>query len=186
MDLSPLQLEGYYIKKLEFSLRADVEEEAKFFAPRGLQFLPNEINEIDPVTINFSGGGGPNSEDISRWKFNLRVKSDIPADSNYPYDFSLEIVGFFKVLFAEPLGKDEILVRVNATTLLYTTAREVIASATSRGPYPGVLLPAVSFANSSLVESAEDNMRKEPPKASKPKRKSTKPPAKKATKKTKK
>jgi len=96
-------------------------------------------------------------------------------------------VGFFKVLFAESLGKDEILVRVNATTLLYTTAREVIASATSRGPYPGVLLPAVSFANSSLVESAKDNQQKEAQKASQPKGKSSKKPvAKKASKKTKK
>ncbi|MHB8859330.1 MAG: hypothetical protein ACYC6Z_07600 [Thermoleophilia bacterium] len=176
---SPLQLEGYYIKNLEFSLRASVEEEATFFAPIGLQYLPNEIKEIDPVTINFSGGGGPNSEDVSRWKFNLRIKSDIQADSNYPYDFSLEIVGFFKVFFPEPLGKDEVTLRVNATSLIYTTAREVLASATSRGPYPGVLLPTVSFANSPLVERAED-IQKETQKPAKSKSDSPKPSAKKA------
>lgn len=183
MELSPLQLEGYYVKSLKFSLRAGVEEEATFFAPRGLQYLPDEIKEIDPITINFSGGGGPNIEDPSRWKFHLQMKSDVPEDSNYPYDFALEIVGFFKVFFADPLGKDEILIRTNATTLLYTTAREVMASATSRGPYPGVLLPAVSFANSPLVERAEKNMQKEAPKTSKSKRKPSKSSAKKTTKK---
>lgn len=185
MELSPLQLEGYYVKSLEFSLRPTVEEAATFSAAPGLQFFPNEIGEIDPLTINFSGGGGPNSKDISRWKFNLRIKSEIPADSNYPYEFSLEIVGFFKVFFDEPLGKDEILLRVNATTLLYTTAREAIASATSRGPYPSVLLPAVSFANSPLVERAKD-IKPEVPNKSKLKKKPSTAPAKKATKKSKK
>jgi len=185
LDLSPLQLEGYYVKSLEFTLRPSVEEGSTFSTARGLQFFPNEIQEIDPLTINFSGGGGPNSEDNSRWRFHLRLKSDIPADSNYPYEFSLEIVGFFKVFFDEPLGKDEILLRVNATTLLYTTAREVIASATSRGPFPSVLLPTVSFANSPLVERAK-GINPEVQNTSIVKKKTSKSSAKKATKKSKK
>ena len=175
-----MQLEGYYVKRLEFSLRASVEEDSTFSAARGLQYLPGEIKEIDPLTIKLSGGGGPNSEDTSRWKFHLRLESDIPAESNYPYDFSLEMVGFFKVFFPEPLGKDETLIRTNATTLIYTTAREIIASATSRGPYPGVLLPAVSFVNSPLVEKATD-VQKVAKETAKPKRKSSESSAKKAT-----
>ncbi|MCL4310287.1 MAG: protein-export chaperone SecB [Actinomycetota bacterium] len=180
MELSPLQLEGYYVKSLEFSLRPSVEEASTFSAALGLQYLPSEIQEIDPLTINFNGGGGPNSEDISRWRFHLQLKSDIPTESNYPYDFSLEIVGFFKVFFDEPLGKDEIVLRVNATSLLYSTAREVVASATSRGPYPGVMLPAVSFANSPLVDRAKELEKKT---ATKTKRQVSTASAKKVTKK---
>lgn len=175
MDLSPLQLEGYFVKRLEFSLRAGIEEAESFFAARGLQYSPSglEKKELDPLTINFSGGGGPNVEDPKRWKFHLNIKSDLPVDNNYPYDFSLEIVGFFHVLLDDPLGKDEILIRTNATTLLYTTAREVIAAASSRGPYPGVMLPAVSFINSPLVENVEEAEKREASKKAKSSRKSS-------------
>src|SRR5665811_645143 len=160
MKLSPLQLEGYYVKHIEFALRPNIEAVGSYFAPRGLQFMPEEQPELDPIQIKFHGGGGSNVEDPSRWKFNLEIISDNKKDSHYPYDFSIEIVGFFKVFFEEPLGKDEILIRVNATSLLYSTAREALAAVTSRGPYPGVLLPAVSFANSPLTESKKRKAKK--------------------------
>ncbi len=177
MELSPLQLEGYYVKGLQFLLRPSIEEEANFSAPNGLQFIPHSLKEIDPLTINISGGGGPKEDDITRWRFNLLIKADVPSESNYPYEFSIEIEGFFKVLFSAPLGKDEKALRVNAMSLLFSTAREVIATATSRGPYPAVLLPSVSFANSPFAERKEEGMKEKADKetsTSKPKARSSK------------
>lgn len=174
MNLSPLQLEGYYVKHIEFALRPSIEGEGSYFAPRGLQFMPEEQPELDPIQIKLRGGGGSNVDDPSRWRFNLEVKSDNKKDSNYPYDFSIEVVGYFKVFFEEPLGKDEILIRVNATSLLYSTAREALAAVTSRGPYPGVLLPSVSFANSPLTESQKRKTKKPSSTGIKPKKQASK------------
>ena len=148
MDLSPLQLEGYYTKHLDFSLKGTVEEATTFVSPPGLQFLPVDFGEIDPFTIKVSVGGGPSRDDSSRWKFEISIQSNNSQENNYPYEFNISLVGFFKVFFNDPLGKDAELIRTNAISLLFSTAREMLASVSSSGPFPGVLLPSVSFIKS--------------------------------------
>src|SRR5439155_22261424 len=67
------------------------------------------------------------------------------ANSNVPYFFSLELVGFFEVAEAVPDDRIDRLVKTNGPSMLYGIAREVVRDITSRGPYLGVLLPSVSF-----------------------------------------
>jgi preprotein translocase subunit SecB len=55
------------------------------------------------------------------------------------------MVGFMHVLETYPSDKIDLLVAVNGPALLYSSAREIIASITGRGPFPAIVLPSVNF-----------------------------------------
>lgn len=151
MNASRLQLEGYYTRELHFRIKQDIEEETEFIAQRGLGYIPLKLPEVSPLTINISAHGGASKEDHSRWKFELTIISENPKGHNYPYEFKVSLVGYFKANFEDPTGKDQTAIRTNAISLLFSTAREVLAGATSRSPFPAAILPVVSFINSPMV-----------------------------------
>ncbi|MFN0107401.1 MAG: hypothetical protein ACKVZH_00985 [Blastocatellia bacterium] len=151
MQQTPLQLEGYYVKSLSFGLNSKLEEVMEAKASPSLQHIVVQPIPVNPLTIHVEISGDPKEDDFSRWRFVLAVSAKNPDDSSYPYDFSVEIVGFFKAQFSDPVGKDQSLIRTNAVAVLYSAARDVISSTTARGPYPGALLPLISFYESPLI-----------------------------------
>ena len=84
-------------------------------------------------------------DDNRKWQVMLRVKHQGTADCNSPYSFSLEMIGFTRVLKTYPEEMVEKLVRTNGPSMLFGVAREVLRDLTARGPHVAVLLPSVSF-----------------------------------------
>jgi len=80
-----------------------------------------------------------------RWQVTLRIQQQGGPSTNPPYFFTIELVGFFSVAANYPEEKAESMVRTNATSVLYSTAREVLRGAMSQGPFCPLLLPTVSF-----------------------------------------
>jgi preprotein translocase subunit SecB len=60
-----------------------------------------------------------------------------------PYSIHLVAVGLFSV--SKEWEDPEKLLKINGASILYSSAREFIITITSRGPWPPVLLPTVSF-----------------------------------------
>lgn len=83
--------------------------------------------------------------DARHWQVTLKVTYRPGPDVNAPYHFTVEIVGLFQVTTEVSADKVQWLVETNATSILYGTAREILRSAMSNGPYPPLLLPAGSF-----------------------------------------
>jgi preprotein translocase subunit SecB len=80
-----------------------------------------------------------------QWQVTLRIQQQGGPATNPPYFFTIELVGFFSVAAKYPEEKAEWMVRTNATSVLYSTAREVLRGAMSQGPFCPLLLPTVSF-----------------------------------------
>lgn len=85
------------------------------------------------------------SNDKLHWQVTLKVTYRPGPDINAPYHFASEIVGLFQVSTEQAKEKVQWLVETNASSLLYSTARELLRNAMSSGPYPPMLLPTGSF-----------------------------------------
>ncbi len=132
--MSPLQLDRYFLKGLRFNLnegydRGRVSPE-HFAAP---QIKIGVVSaEQDP-------------ERPSRWRFEVNLGlSDMP-ESDVPYQVETTLVGYFVVHENYPPEHAERLARVNGPAVLYSCAREIVASVTGRSPYPKLLIPSVTF-----------------------------------------
>ena len=86
-----------------------------------------------------------NSDDSRKWQITLRIALNASPESNSPYSFLLEMIGFIDV--ADTVSEDRIerFARINGTSLIFAAAREIIKAATSRGPFKPLLLPTVTF-----------------------------------------
>jgi preprotein translocase subunit SecB len=84
-------------------------------------------------------------KDARHWQVTLKVTYRPGPDVNAPYHFAVEIVGLFQVNTDYPSDKVSWLVETNASSVLYSTAREMLRSVMASGPYPPLLLPAGSF-----------------------------------------
>jgi preprotein translocase subunit SecB len=80
------------------------------------------------------------------WQVTLILLQQPTAKANFPYEFRLELVGFFRcsVEGIEP-ETEERMVRINGASMLYGIAREIVRANTERGPWSGVMLPTISF-----------------------------------------
>lgn len=82
--------------------------------------------------------------------------TDEPENENsrIPYSVKLIGVGLFSVTpkWQEP----EKLLRINGASIIYSAAREFLITITSRGPWPPVILPAISFKEPSSSKAATD------------------------------
>jgi preprotein translocase subunit SecB len=95
----------------------------------------------------------PGAAERPAWSMCIRINQDVKPGQNLPYEFHLEIVGYFG--FANGLPKDldmETFLKVNGTSALYGAARDFVHSMTARGPWDAFTLPMVSFAD--LAEKA--------------------------------
>ena len=85
------------------------------------------------------------AEDVRHWQVTLKVFHQLKNKVNAPYSFRVEAVGFFSVVDTYPEDRAEWLVKTNASSVLYSVAREALRSAMATGPWKPVLLPTVSF-----------------------------------------
>lgn len=150
MHQSPLIIDFYFVKKIHFELKDGFDCNSEVF----------ENKEVESPKLTINVVSGKQTEHNNQWKFELNIDTDEKSSADdFPYIFSLSLVGFFRVDDNYPAENADLLAQVNAPSVLYSAAREFLANVTGRSPYPSILLPSVSFLPK--------------PKEEKPKRKAT-------------
>src|SRR5713101_1626253 len=131
MKAAQIQLTNYFVSELQFVANRD-------FKPD----LPSTVTTDD---LQVAHQASAIAENKRQWQITLRVALNASPESNSPYSFLLEMVGFIEV--AESLSDDRIerFAQINGTSLIFAAAREIIKAATSRGPFKPLLLPTVTF-----------------------------------------
>ena len=124
MKNSPLQLKRYFVTELGLTA-------SKEFDPKKEIKLGIESMVVTPALL-------PDASIARQWQVTLRIQLQPDPNANAPYFFTLEIVGFFRVQDAYPKRNVEWIVQTNATSVLYSAAREILRSAMAQGPYPAV------------------------------------------------
>ena len=131
MDRAPLQLKHYFITELHitacqnYNFNKDKKYDIKNFHSEVKYFKKKNYPEMRQVQ--------------------LKLQYKPLEKENMPYEFSINIVGFFEIVSELPESKLKILVSFNAPAMLYSAAREIIANVSGRGPWGPFLLPTVSF-----------------------------------------
>lgn len=130
MNMPPLQLLDSFFSK--------VFVDAKFTgaSARELHPLQTRVDFLD---------GKKSGEMLVR--LGVRKGAD-SKDAKGFYAFEVEVCGVFAAdpaMFAEDPDKALSYIRVNGTSMLLASARELIALLTSRGPFPPYTIPALSF-----------------------------------------
>ena len=138
MQSSPLQLENYYLKKLEFSLVDDLAEK------------PVENEKYEPVDFSVRYASNPLQEDKRRWRCELTVFYKNKKGDKVPYNFNVKLIGFFIIAEQWPEDRLDDLAKVNCPTVLYSAIREILISVTGRNTFPTLVLPSVSFISEAM------------------------------------
>lgn len=126
---SHLRLEGYFLKELEFSINDEMEQ------------FPEDTGNLKPLDLEVIDITRLLDEETGRWRCELLVKST----DERAYDFKIVMIGFFSI--NTELGPDlsKLIAESNCPAVLYSAAREIVATITRRSPYPGTVLPLVTF-----------------------------------------
>jgi preprotein translocase subunit SecB len=132
--LSPLQLDRYFLKGLNFQLK-DGFDRGEVSAER---FAPPQL-EIGVVSAE------QNPEHPLKWRFEVSLELPDLPDSEFPYQVGTTLVGYFTMSDNCPAEHAERLARVNGPAVLYSCAREIVAAVTGRSPYPKLVIPSVTF-----------------------------------------
>ena len=166
LQVSPalISLDGYYIQELGFSLNVEHALTDEFYLCTGS--LPQRKNPmkapqlIYDVTFNTSS----HKDDPSRFKCMLTLESserDMSDEAEW-YKFKVTIGAFFTIHESVKITEErEIFYQQNAVTIIYSLAREVLASATSRSLFPGIVLPTVLFGFNDPAKDFETEKKKE-------------------------
>ncbi len=131
---SPLQLDRYFLKSLHFELKAGFDQGRV------------SVEDMNPPNLAIGVvSAEQNSENPTQWRFEVSLELPDTPESRFPYTVETTLVGFFTVSEHYPVEHAERLARINGPALLYSSAREIVASVTGRSPYPKLLIPAVTF-----------------------------------------
>lgn len=147
MPASPsrLRLNAYYLKEISYYLRDDLEK------------LPGKKTDDKTVDLEISDLTTPIEGEGREWRCEVTIKSVSPEKQHF-YDFRIVMVGFFSVDEGVDPETAIRLALTNCPAVLYSTSREIIATVTRRSPYPGTLLPTVTF----VEEQAQAEQKKDP------------------------
>lgn len=133
MGLSPLQLINYFFDEIAIKANADYNE--------------NLDGELKGFNVTFEAGENKNDPLLRRFILKIGQKNE----PEQPYELKISIIGIFRVDsgFAARKTVEELerLLNTNCPSMLYSAARETVATLTGRGPYKTYILPSVSFAD---------------------------------------
>jgi len=143
MQASKIQLDHYFLSGLNYSVNQDFDPGVEVRIK-----LSDITEEHDIQPLDDSAPGD--------WQVALKVAFSPSEDSNAPYSFSAEIVGLFSVHESIAVDKVYAFVNANATSVLYSTLREIVYTITAKGPYFPLLLPTLCFYERKEDESASN------------------------------
>jgi preprotein translocase subunit SecB len=144
MKLSPLKLTSYFCSDISFSANSD--------------FDPTKPVELKLTEFSCNNKVEPVKDAERQYQVELSVKHQISKKSNSPCSYSVEIIGFFEIAEAFPAEKREQAVRVNAPSVLYGIAREIVRSITTHGPFNAVIVPTVSFIDEAISKGSRPSL----------------------------
>lgn len=133
----PLQLKYYFVEELHIKAILDRDKMAE--SDRATVLFHVKEDDVDASFQHAQTAG-----DTFKHRITLMVRSK--PGITLPWSFVICLQGFFDLtpeFTAKPNAID--LLCVNGGSLLYTIAREVIFSGTSRGPHGAVFLPTIRF-----------------------------------------
>jgi preprotein translocase subunit SecB len=131
---SPLQLEGYLVTELSFKAQLGFEYDRE-----------NPQTTVQPAELTVDVRLAKHQEEQLRRSCELTVELADPTGSKFPYVFRTAFTGFFCISEHYPAEQVDLMFATNAPALLYSAARELLATVTGRGPYPSITLPSVTF-----------------------------------------
>lgn len=147
-EISKLLLDNYFLAELSVCANN------KFDINLPMNLTAGDL-VIDSTAVKIAN-------DIRHWQVVLKIFHQLKKGVNSPYSFLAEVVGFFSVAEDYPEDRAEWLVKTNASSVLYSVARESLRSAMASGPWRPVILPAVSF----YTREAKDFLKNHPVKNS--------------------
>ena len=136
MTRAPLELKKYFFPFVQVSADAEYESTGQEISPHFEVRTTVEHNEENNI-----------------YQVVLEITAE-PEDENskIPYSIHLITVGLFAV--DENFPDREKLLKVTGASILYSAAREFIITITSRGPWPQVIIPTISFLPQEKVKSS--------------------------------
>ena len=132
MTLSDIQLDFYYVESLRWKLEPEYE--------------PGSETQISLDDLQWNVERMDGSEDGRTAAYRLTLCLP-PVEARYPYSFEIVVVGNFALSSRVPQDRVAPVLDSNAPTMLYSMAREALATAMGRGPFRALLLPSVHFMN---------------------------------------
>lgn len=160
------RIDGYYVRDLHFSVRENLDETTNLVLGTGLNVQPAQAMQVLPPDVKLEVQFSKGEEDPLKFRVDLRLESvDGDEAESSPYSFALEVVGYFSMPEAEPSPETDATAGYNGLMILYSTAREILASVSNRAPFPALLLPTATFA----AAKGEKPTAKKPRKAAKKK-----------------
>jgi len=155
----PLRLERYFYTKIVCLANPE--------------FKP--ANEGQTANIEFQSHSQVmrHAEDERRWQVVLDLKTPTLEESGSPYELDFQIVGFFQVSNDYPADNMEKLVGINGTSMLYSSARDFVMTISSRGPWPPIFLPTVSYGPPSTPAAKREPKKQQKKGPTKPKSRKT-------------
>jgi len=82
----------------------------------------------------------------------MNIRHTQNPESNSPYFFAVDLVGFFRIDESLPETMVEKFAYVNGSSVLYSSAREILRNAMADGPYDPIMLPTVCFLDDKPTE----------------------------------
>ena len=133
MQISPLQLEGYFLKEVSFKLNEAIDEK------------PSALKHSEDLGVGVSISVTELDKEERRFRCELTLDLKPKRDKDSAYNFHLVLVGFFNVSKNYPEDSVELLAKTNCPAILYSTAREMLVTVVRRSPFIPVLIPSVTF-----------------------------------------
>src|SRR4051812_5334889 len=124
MGQSPLEIESYHLRRLEFQVKEDFE-------------APGDGGEMPDPKIKVEVESARHKEDNNDWRISIDISGGDEPD--FPYKFDISFVGYFRVSDSYPEDKRGLLVAVNGPSILFAAAREFLAIVTARSPYAPIM-----------------------------------------------
>ncbi|HEV7397773.1 MAG TPA: protein-export chaperone SecB [Pyrinomonadaceae bacterium] len=143
MRPSQLLLDNYYLDEFSFSLSDDYTFEPGVDEPK-----------IGPEDLEVTVDTARHPEDPLQWMFKLAVSLK-NKDNRFPFTFLIRLTGFFEVSKDCPTDLVDRLALVNAPSILYASAREILAVVSGRSRFLTLFLPSVSFFEPTKEAKAE-------------------------------
>lgn len=132
MNLAPLQLLDYFVHSLNVEALGTYD--------------PEKQQELDLESLEVKESCFPVGEEHpNRFAVDLLIKQPAVDGKNLPYAYELHMLGFVDAHPDFPKENLQRMVEINGPSMLFGSAREILRTATGRGPYGPVMIPSTSF-----------------------------------------
>jgi preprotein translocase subunit SecB len=132
MNLAPLQLLDYFVHALHVEALGT--------------YNPEKQQELDLESLEVKESCYPvGEENPNRFAVDLLIKQPAAEGKNLPYTYELHMLGFVEAHPGFPKENLQRMVEINGPSMLFGSAREILRTATGRGPYGPVMIPSASF-----------------------------------------